>query len=540
MILVFLSFFLVAFGQPAWLPAAGVLTSFMGYALFWKGMLLNPSPLKRFFLSLVWFMAVHAVQLSWMSSTHYMGPLILVVYTCLLLGLGLQFALFSSLLSPQKPLSFFRCAALAGGFVLLEGMRLYVLTGFTWNPAGLSLASNRYSIQLAALFGVYGLSYWVIFTNLSALTFLQSWRKKQGIIWASLALFPYAFGGAYEIFVKQHFRPEKELSVALIDTSLLVEEKNRDRSSPSSFIPPLEQWERIWGYLKKEKPVDLIVLPEAAVPYRADIPYCPLEVFKDRFGAESDFPPMEPPFAYSYERGGEEHFALTNAFIAQTLANQFNADLILGLDYDGGEGLRTNAAFLFRPHKLPERYDKRILAPIGEYIPLSHIPWISKFLDSEFGISSSFDVGHEAKVFQSHVPIGVPICLEETHSELVWDLRKRGAKLLVSLSNDVWFPSSKLAEQHFDLGRLRAVENGVYLLRSSNMGVTGGVDCFGQTIERQDPGKAGAVYLSIPVFSTPTPFSYWGTKAIFLFSALIFPLFFVRSKKKLLRNAPLR
>jgi apolipoprotein N-acyltransferase len=531
-----LSFFLVAFGQPAWVPAAGILASLGGYALFWMGMLTLPGRMHRFFLSVVWFMAVHAVQLSWMTETHYMGPLILGVYACLLLGLGLQFGLFSSFLDPEKPLSLFKCAALSGGFVLLEGMRLYLLSGFTWNPAGLSLAVNPYSLQFAALFGIYGLSYWVIFVNLCALSFFQTALPKKGVAWVSLALLPYVFGGGYMVWVKSHFLPEREISVALIDTGLKVEEKNWDRKKPHSFIPPLEQWKRVWGYLKKDKPVDLIVLPEAAFPYGSDAPFCTLENFREcwvaHFGLESvkDFPIFTPPFVVFYEWQGKEYFGLTNTFFAQTLANHFNADLIIGLDYDDGEDLKTNAAFLIRPHKMPERYDKRILAPIGEYIPFSNIQWISDFVAQEFGISNSFDVGEKAKVFQSHLPIGVPICLEETHSHLVWDLRKRGAKLLVSLSNDVWFPSSRLARQHFDHGRIRAVENGLYLLRSSNMGVTGGVDYLGQTIDTRSAEKPGAIYLSIPIFSEATPFSYWGDTPIFLFSLLIFPLFFLRKR----------
>jgi apolipoprotein N-acyltransferase len=589
-----ISFFLVGFGQPAWIPEAGLLAAAGGYALFWKAMLQYPKRLSRFYLSLAWFVAVHAIQLSWMTSTQYMGPMILGVYAFLLIGLGVQFGLFSILLSgqlvqsqpfrtkpneisdrggkklaaryrsgkslsgmkelfnPEKKISQFQCFALAGGFVLLEWIRLYFLTGFTWNPAGLALGGSRYAIQLAALFGIYGMTFWVIWTNLSALAFLLRPTAKRAATWAVLALFPYGFGFFNESWVKSSFRPEKHVAAALVDTALRVEEKSRDTASPRSFIPPLAQWERVWDYLNTDRPIDLIVLPEAAFPYGTNQPFCPLEIFQERwklhFGdelLESDFPPMEAPYAFLYHWQNQSYWIATNAFFAQTLANHFNADLIVGFDYDDGATRRTNAAFLFRPHKQPERYDKRILAPIGEYITLQNIQWIADFLYRQFGIRESFDVGNEAKIFDSHTPIGVPICLEEMYSGLVRDLRKRGAELLVSLSNDVWFPSSRLARQHYEHGRIRAVENGVYLLRSSNMGMTGAVDCFGEPIGIQTPGKKGAIYLSIPVFSYPTLFAFWGDAAILCISSLSFLIFLLfkavskKTKKKLPLNGQL-
>jgi apolipoprotein N-acyltransferase len=530
-----LSLFLVAFGQPAWFPAAGLLAAAVGYALFWKGMLEWPKSLSRFFFAALWFMAVHAIQLSWMTTTHYMGPFILGVYAFLLFGLGVQFGLFALLLDPKKGPSPLQCIALSGGFVLLEWMRLYFLTGFTWNPAGLSLGASRYAVQLAALFGIYGLSFWVIWTNLAALAFLQKPTAKRAAGWAILALFPYAFGLSHESWVKSGFSPKKQLTAALIDTGLKVEEKNRDRVNPRSFIPPLEQWERVWTYLERGRPPDLIVLPEAAFPCGTDKPIGPLEVFKERWKAhfkdasEEDFPPLKPLYVAPFDWEGRSYWMATNAFAAQTLANHFQADLIVGFDYDDGIGGRTNAAFLFRPNKSPDRYDKRILAPVGEYIPLQKIRWVSEFLARQFGIHASFNAGKEAIVFQSHMPIGVPICLEELYSGLVRDLRQRGAELIVGLSNDVWFPSSRLARQHFDHSRIRAVENGVYFLRSSNMGVTGGIDCFGQPIGVLSFEKPGAVYLTIPIFSSPTLFSFWGDAAILSISGFSFLIFVVKT-----------
>ncbi len=527
---IFVSFFLVAFGQPAWIPVCGILASALGYALFWRSMLELDQKKHRFILCLFWFVAAHSVQLSWMTETRYMGPMILIVYLGLLLLVGVQFALVSMIV--DKKAKVLQGLGVAGAFTLLEWTRLYVFTGYTWNPAGLSLACSDYSMQLAAIFGVYGLTFWVIGTNFFGLRVLVKPNWKNGCVWLFLVLFPYGYG---LIHIKHPSKVEKKITVALVDTSLLVEEKNRDCQKPLSFIPPLAQWQRVWDCLTKK--VDLIVLPEAAFPYRTDIAFCPVPIaektWKDYFGSIDALPPLKAPFALPYEQNGETHWMATNVYFAKALANHFGADLITGLDYYNGEDEWTNAAFLFKPGSLEmERYDKRILTPVGEYIPFSQFDWVVNFLEKSFGIKESFDVGQEARIFQSHVPIGTPICLEEMYSELVRDLRKKGAELLVSISNDVWFPNSKLARQHFDHARLRAVENGVYLLRASNMGITSGIDSYGRVVQMKAPGKKGALFLTVPVFSEATLYTIWGDACILTISILSFFLYLYRNNLK--------
>ncbi|MBM3184503.1 MAG: apolipoprotein N-acyltransferase [Chlamydiae bacterium] len=421
----------------------------------------------------------------------------------------------------------------------MEWSRLFLFTGFPWNPAGLALEGNRYTLQFAALFGVYGLSFWVILTNLSALRFFLNPTWQKAAVWASLVLFPYGFGVLNEMIAKKSDLHKELFQVAVVETGLFVEEKNRDRWKPDLFIPPLKQWERIFSFLNVEEPLDLIVLPEAALPFGFDRPFCPFDVFEKKwkkiFGQKSisDFPPLILPYAHL----NENRWMISNAFIAQSLANHFHADLIVGLDHDEA-GRKTNAAFFFRKGEInPERYDKRILVPVGEYIPLGGIKILSEFLASHFGIEGSFATGSEAKVFKAKHPIGIAICLEEMYGNLIRDLRGKGAKLIVTLSNDVWFPFSQLATEHFDHARVRAVENGLFLLRSSNMGITGGVDCFGQPIQISFPGDAGAVFLSIPLFSYPTLYSWCGDVAILFLSLLFIAMILT---KKLLINEGVR
>jgi apolipoprotein N-acyltransferase len=541
-----LSFLLVAFGQPARVAAFGVLAGWIGLALFWKSMLHLSSARNRFWLASFWFAGVQMVQLSWMATTQYMGPLILAVYVCVILALGLQFGVLSMYLSlktniGQRPIlsiNFLGMLAMAGTWVLFEWVRLFTCTGFTWNPVGLFLSCSTYSLQAASLFGIYGLSFWVVLVNVAALrVLLAPFSKKHCAVFCVLAALPYSFG-----FVYMHVLDTKEnpsLQAILVQTALMPEQKQYDRSQPIAFIPVMEQWDRILEIVRKNdrKTPDLIVLPESALPYGAYKYGYDLQLVKEiwikHFGVEalSDLPLLRRPFAFLENK----RWKVTNAYWAQALSNHYKADLIVGLDDE-----QYNAAFLFcSKEKIPQRYEKRILVPVGEYIPFQKIRFIGRFIASQFGISQSFFPGSGAKILLGKLPFAVSICYEETFSALIREARLQGAQCFVNITNDAWYPSSKLAQQHFDHGMIRSVENGVSVIRASNTGVTGGVDRFGRVIALLEPHEqvAAGLAITIPVSFHDTLYTLWGDAAILvlsLFFILIFCAMRLFVNKKLL------
>lgn len=409
---------------------------------------------------------------------------------------------------------------------------------------GLALADSSLSLQWASLFGIYGLSFWVIFVNLAALkAFFLERNRKNILFWAGFALLPYGYGVVHQFLLLPNHET-KSLTVALVQTGLLPEQKDYWRSKPEAHIPPLDQWERVLNFLKQEKKVDLIVLPETAFPYGAYRNFYPLSLVEylwiSHFGTKSteDFPPLKPPFADPFPGKEETVYKVNNLFLAQALANHYKANLIIGLDaHDLDSERKFNAAFHFHPQgKLPERYEKRVLVPLGEYIPLQNWGPLIDFIQDQFGIGDSFDMGTEAKVFQGPLPIGIAICLEEIYTDLLRDLRRAGAELFVSISNDVWFPDSRLSRQHFDHGRIRAVENGVCILRSCNTGVTGGIDSFGRPLACLPVADdaSGALIFSLPVHHYKTLYTWWGDRAILGISVVSLIFLFLKPKKKLL------
>ena len=518
-----LSFVLVAFGQPARVPAFGVVAGAIGLALFWKSMLYLNRARSRFLLAVFWFTSVQMVQLSWMATVQYMGPFILGVYFCVTLALGVQFGILSTCLrfktngGPRPVLSIgpLRMLALAGAWVLLEWVRLFTCTGFTWNPVGLFLSCSTYSLQAASLFGIYGLSFWVILVNLAALQVLtESFTWRRFAFFCILGALPYGFGCVYMHVLDTKENPS--LHAILVQTALMPEQKTYDRAQSASFVPVIEQWNRILETIKqndKKKP-DLIVLPESALPYGAykyghDL-HLVQETWIKHFGVEAleDFPELGSPYAFL----DKKRWKVTNAYWAQALANHYKADLIVGLDDE-----QYNAAFLFRPEEaIPQRYEKRILVPVGEYIPFQKIQIIGKFIAHQFGISQSFFPGTRAKILFGKIPFAVSICYEETFSALIRESRRQGAECFINVTNDAWYPSSKLAQQHFDHGMIRSVENGVSTLRAGNTGITGGVDRFGRVIALLEPNEqtAAGLAITIPVSFHGTLYTLWGDTAI--------------------------
>lgn len=526
--LIFISFFLVAFGQPAGIAGFGSLCAAFGYAFFWVALLSFSNPKQRFFLSLAWFSCVQAVQLSWMATTDYMGPLIIALYLFLITAMGVQFAFLTAFI--RNPISYLNAFALAGFWVILEWLRLFFLCGFSWNPVGLALSDHPYSLQFASVWGIFGLSFWVILVNLVALKMALEKSWKIGSVWASLALFPYFFGWAQQTWVEATKGVTQNLRVALVQTALFPDQKEKIRQNSLAFVPPLAQWDRIIALLDPRAQIDLIVLPEAAVSMGAHRVGFELTDIKKFFKPEH-MPPLVEPYAL-FLNG---RWKVNHAFICQALANQFQAHVIVGLD-DSDQTGSYNAAFHFQPNGFTHaRYEKRILAPVGEYIPFRQWRKIAQFIQEQFGIYSSFDQGTEAKVFQAPLPIGVSICLEETFSHLIRELRLKGAQLFVNLTNDSWFPRSKLSKQHFDHGRVRAVENGVPVLRACNMGLTVGIDSFGQIVAQLpiSEEQADCLYFKLPIRSYRTLYTQWGDAAILAISSIALLAYFVSNKKKL-------
>jgi apolipoprotein N-acyltransferase len=539
-----LSWVIVAFGQPAWSSILSACSSVFGYSLAFKALISIEKRKSRFKFAFLWYFSVQLIQLSWLPSHQY--SYIYAVYLVLTFLLGLQFALWSLFLDEESMLRPVKLLALTGGWVLMEWTRLFFLSGYVFNPAGLALTAYLIPLQTAALWGVYGLSAWLILTNFAVLRASMIKSRQSQVLALTLAAFPYIFGLCHIAWHEnQMTQDSSKLNVLTVDTFFPPEETQKCQTSEDFINCASKEWEIVIDAMRPSlnEKVDLIVFPEIFVPFGMEyLVYSHENVekaFVKSWGAGQYMPPFKRHLAAKVGSEGKAKWMVNNSYWAQTIASRYQADLIIGLDYTerkrGSRKLSYNAAIHYRPELQAintdkDVYTKRVLIPMGEYIPLSCL----QSLVSRYGISDSFGMGKEAKVFSSSAAYGVSVCYEEMFSALMRECRLAGADMLINVTNDGWYPHSRLAKQHFDHARLRSVENGIPLVRSCNFGVSGAVDSLGRIVKI---GKGDAVdwtayahVMSIPRYHYKTLYTYMGDFPILCMSGFFLLLGCVRRK----------
>tara|TARA_B100000745_G_scaffold294157_1_gene236806 strand:- start:2734 stop:3567 length:834 start_codon:yes stop_codon:yes gene_type:complete len=158
-----------------------------------------------------------------------------------------------------------------------------------------------------------------------------------------------------------------------------------------------------------------------------------------------------------------------------------------------GEWKATNASFLVDAlGEWTMRYDKVHLVPLGEYVPAS---WLFRFIHPLVDAVGSF---HRGKVKQELFadagggipPFAMAICYEVIFPNHMRRQVARGAKFLVTITNDAWFGDTSAPYQHFSMAKLRAVENRRYLIRAANTGISGFVDPWGRVLKSTEVNRA--------------------------------------------------
>jgi apolipoprotein N-acyltransferase len=166
----------------------------------------------------------------------------------------------------------------------------------------------------------------------------------------------------------------------------------------------------------------------------------------------------------------------------------------------------NSAVLLNERGRLSGRYDKVFLVPFGEFVP-PLFGWIDK-VSSEAG---DFAAGASMPVFPlDGGTFGAFICYESAFPHLVRQFAKNGAEVLINLTNDGYFGRSSARPQHLLLARMRAVENGRYLLRAANDGITAAIHPSGRVLERAPEFERRAARLTYQRQREQTPYTRHG------------------------------
>lgn len=147
------------------------------------------------------------------------------------------------------------------------------------------------------------------------------------------------------------------------------------------------------------------------------------------------------------------------------------------------EQFRTyNSAFLLQAKGRPQRYDKMILLPFGEYLPFREIiPW------GAIGVPDIHEEtpGKEIRIFElPQARFATTICWENIFPDYVSRFVRNGAEFIINITNEHWFGREGAPAQFVSMSVMRAVENRIYIVRCANTGISCFIDPFGRIVER--------------------------------------------------------
>jgi apolipoprotein N-acyltransferase len=393
--------------------------------------------------------------------------------------LGLA-TLATRLLAPRGP---GRILVLASAWMMSEWLRSFVLTGFPWNPLGSVWDASGAVLQAGALFGVYGLT---LFTALvfaaPALLADAMGRRSKAVLLGGAALLPVValVAGAARLAGSP---PElvPDVSLRLVQANVTQAHKWREdlREANLDLHVALSRspgWESLTA----------VVWPETAAAFFLDLD--PLHRAKVAEAA----PPggLVLTGAPRITPRGVEPMTLWNSLLAVDAAGRIGAV-----------------------------YDKVHLVPFGEYVPLRQVLPIAKITHG--GTDFSPGPGLRTLELPGLPPASVLICYEAIfpHAVVGGDQPRPG--WLLNITNDGWFGLSSGPYQHLAAARMRAVEEGLPLVRAANTGVSAVIDGHGRILSHIPLGEAGIIDSPLPRALVQTPYGRLGNIVPLVLAAVL-------------------
>lgn len=212
--------------------------------------------------------------------------------------------------------------------------------------------------------------------------------------------------------------------------------------------------------------------------------------------------------------------------------------IVGGRAYEGGRGDSFNSLFSLSNSALLGRYDKQYLVPFGERWPLiDQLEGLYRAVFRLFGLpllASTLPGAGSTPLATTVGPVAAFICYESVFPQVQRQMVAQGAQVLVLGTNDAWFGVGNGARQHFDMGRMRAIETRRWLLRAGNDGVTAGVDPYGRVVAEIPRGAAGTLAVSFELREGATLWVRYGQwlPAVLAAWLLVWSLILMRAQRR--------
>ena len=369
--------------------------------------------------------------------------------------------------------------ALPLAWVGMEYLRSLGVFGFTWGTLGYAFLPTPL-IQVADLGGVYLVSL-LVAGSAAALADLLERRWWPAVGMAALLVIATGYGLTRPVPL------EPDQTVLLVQGAVNPLDKASGRS-----LDELERYEALTmqGLESKGTPVDLVVWPEAASPRPID-----------------------------------------DARLQSILAQVGRPAIVGAPSYRDGY---QNSAYGF-DGEVTGNYSKIKLVPFGERFPLrGALAFVYDPLFSAIGLPGlvSAAPGEAYRPLEvGSIVAATYICYESAFPQVARQMVRGGANVLVNISNDAWFGRTAGAEQHFQMGRVRAIETRRYLARAGNDGISAVVDPLGRVTARYPRGEQEAFVAEVGLSDAVTPYVRFGDWVVTL-SALLLALLVLASLRR--------
>jgi apolipoprotein N-acyltransferase len=372
-----------------------------------------------------------------------------------------------------------RALVLAGAWALADLARQYALTGFPWNPWGsvweLPGWAGNVLIQPAAWVGMPGLTFATVL--LAATPALGRRAMAAGLV----VLLLWIGGGALRL--RGPAPKPQGVSVVLVQGDV-AEGAKMDQSMAMAI---LERYLR----LTREGVARAVAQPPPGAPRKIVVVW----------------PESAYPFLLQADAEGR-------ALIMQA-AQPAVAGLIGSVRFTTPDGLfhsstdrpRNSLIALAPGGRITGIYDKWHLVPGGEYQP----SWLPLPVQLVPGGGFVPGPGPATLHLPDLPPVGPLICYEAIFPGEVVDEADR-PDWMVNITNDAWFGDSSGPRQHLAAARMRAVEEGLPLMRAANTGISAGFDADGRELARLGLERMGSLVVNLPGALPPTVFARWGLK----------------------------
>jgi apolipoprotein N-acyltransferase len=345
-------------------------------------------------------------------------------------------------------------AAAWGGAEWLRGV---LLTGFPWNPIGSAWSGVTPILQSVAVIGTYGLGVVTVAAAGAPVLFLQSRRQGAAATLAALALLAaIAAWGAWRV----------PTGPAPVQPGILLRLVQGNIEQTLKWRPEMRA-EHLARHLALSRapsavPPTHIIWPETAAPSFLDLDW----------QARQDIAEVVP-------QGGLV-LAGTLRGIVQDREVRAVWNSMQAVD---GQG------------RIVGTYDKAHLVPFGEYVPLP--AWVPLRKLTAVSMDISTGPGPRTLDLPGLPPVGPMICYEVIFPGAVVD-RAHRPEWMLNLTNDGWFGISSGPYQHFAAARMRAIEEGLPLVRAAYTGISGVIDPYGRVVASLGLGKEGAIDAPLP------------------------------------------